>query len=474
MDAGPECVFGDITVIDNGELPAHTIAAAALINPGDPFSQTAIADAQRAISALGAFSSVVVTPRIPESRDDTVIPLLVSATPGRLFRWGVGVGIQAGVQTYLGDVESVPLWDVHLLALLEFRNFLGGLRRLRIDDRPRIIFSGGTSGFPGFERVDPGNTARIEFRQPSFLEPRTTLTLGGNWDLGPDPYQGFFRHDIDAFVGPERSFFDSRLLLALRFRYNVFFPISNGPGETAPPSQYQLPFFELFGRLDLRDQPKSPRAGIYLQLGVQEGGYGIPASWKYIRLTPEIRGYVPLPLGLVLAARFAIGATFIEDPDPELDPTSQRLGPQRFRLRGGGATSDRGYLPGLLGDGLDGGLRRWEASLELRIPLTESFGLVLFSDAGDVHAGRPTGDPYGEEAPRFRFDWPHLSVGFGLRYLTIIGPLRFDMGFQVPEAQVLGQPDSVSGRGSDNPTSQVDLGFVKFAGAVHLTIGEAF
>jgi outer membrane protein assembly factor BamA len=278
---------------------------------------------------------------------------------------------------------------------------------------------------------------------------------------------------VNAELGPERFFFDQRLLLAFRVRYNFFYPFE---GETDPddivgevPSTYQLPFLELFSRLDLRDVPRQPREGFYFQAGIH--GAGPLASWTHFRLTPEARGYVPLPLGIVMAMRFGIGSIFILDADPNLDATSQHLGPQRYRLRGGGATSVRGYLPGDLGDSIQGGLRRWEASLELRFPLSPDFSAVTFGDVGDVHAGRTEADPLGAEEARFRFDYWHLSLGFGLRYLTIVGPLRLDVGFQVPDAQVLGQDDTTA---IGIPKSRINFVFAQVPGAVHLTIGEAF
>src|SRR5262249_5269871 len=144
-------------------------------------------------------------------------------------------------------------------------------------------------------------------------------------------------------------------------------------------------------------------------------------GWQYIRATPDLRAYVPLPLGLVVAARFAIGVEEILWHDPALperipDIGQQApsggfgpglLGPDPYRLRGGGANSDRGYLPGQLGGPVNGdipiyvsadnlraqyatlgGVRRWEASLELRIPFSKDFSLVLFADMGDVSPTR--------------------------------------------------------------------------------------
>lgn len=467
IEPGPPAVFGEITVQghESEGLPADTIAAAALIEPGDPFSKDSVGESQRAIYALGAFSTVEVVPEIPEDAETrpVVVPLTIRVVPGRLFRFGVGAGIQVGqfdFQELAVSDASVPQWDVHLLGVLEWRNFLGGLRRLRIEERPRLIF---TEEFPRTGTPRLGNDLRVEFRQPAFIEPRTTLAVGARWDLGPDPFKAYFRHDLTAFIGPERYFFDGRLFLALRLNENIFIP--REPDQRNVPSAYEVMFLEQVMRLDLRDNPRDPRYGAYFGMAVHEAGFFLPASWDYLRVTPEVRGYVPLPLGVVLAARFSMGAMFILGVNDEtLDQTSERLGPERYRLRAGGANSNRGYLPGRLGDSVDGGLRRWEASTELRVPITANFGAVAFADMADVHAGES-----------WRFDYIHLSVGMGLRYRTLVGPIRFDVGYQVPGMQVLGDVDAVENYISgDAGQSFADLFFFQFPGAVHLTIGEAF
>ena len=68
--------------------------------------------------------------------------------------------------------DSFAQWDVHLLGKVEHKNFLGGMRRLRIEERPRLIFD---DPFPGSTRTALGNRLTVELRQPGFVEPRTTL-----------------------------------------------------------------------------------------------------------------------------------------------------------------------------------------------------------------------------------------------------------------------------------------------------------
>jgi len=58
-------------------------------------------------------------------------------------------------------------------------------------------------------------------------------------------------------------------------------------------------------------------------------------------------------------------------------------------------------------------------SIEPRIRLTSSIGLVPFMDLGTVSK---------KHFPDFTKKW-YKSVGIGLRYFTFFGPLRFDVGF---------------------------------------------
>ena len=124
---------------------------------------------------------------------------------------------------------------------------------------------------------------------------------------------------------------------------------------------------------------------------------------------------------------------------------------RRFFL--GGATSVRGWgryeLSPLSDSGLPiGGNSMFEFSSEARAMIRGSFGAVAFFDAGNVWAT----------------SWDiHLNdlrhaVGTGLRYQTPVGPLRFDVGYQlnpIPGLLVNGNPQTRRWR-------------------MHFSIGQAF
>lgn len=567
VTTGQPAVIGRVCVVGNGPLPAEPIVGATLIDPGQRFSLSSLEEAQRAIYALGTFSSVEIrhhhpreteattqvatdetgsivtteTAHVPnpepiedaEESDDAdgdgdgdgdaeaahdeaaevatlcvepqrpppdgqrAVDLEIRVSPGRLQRLGVGVGIQVGNTLQFGgggqigsatSTQSSTQWDFHALLVLEDRNLFGDMLRARLEERPRIIF---TEQFPGGE-ARPGNQIVLGFRWPGFLEARTVLFASIQHDYGPAPIVSFFRHELDGRLGLERTFFDGRLYLSGAVRGNFFFPDQDqGVRIHSQRESTRALILQATSYLDLRDDPHAPTSGAYFGLDFQGGGFGGLSSWDYVRFTADARGYVPLGLGIVLAARFAIGMTEVLGAyglDPQNAYDLYHLGPFSEQLVGGGSVSNRGYPAGYLGDVervaidarplpdgseahravlLSGGIRRWEASIELRIPLTPDLGLVLFTDAGDV-----------TRLPEFRFYLPQISPGFGLRLKTVVGTIRFDWGFRIPGIQAIGADTRPVACASDTqtdcrPVSDVNIG-VAIPGALHLTIGEAF
>ena len=97
--------------------------------------------------------------------------------------------------------------------------------------------------------------------------------------------------------------------------------------------------------------------------------------------------------------------------------------PADERLYAGGGSSIRGYayqsVGPLVGDTPIGGRSLLDLSFELRLKVTDRFGLIGFLDGGTAYTG--THFNTGE-----KILW---GAGPGLRYFTPIGPLRLDVGF---------------------------------------------
>src|SRR5262249_48297808 len=140
--------------------------------------------------------------------------------------------------------------------------------------------------------------------------------------------------------------------------------------------------------LDVRDNQLEPTFGAYAELRVDEGTKYAGGNFEFVRITPELRGYLPIPrLPITFAAR-ARGGRFYGDV------------PVTERYFSGGATTQRGFgerrlAPQLMGevDGDErivpiGGGELFESNFELRTLLghIKDMGVsgVTFLDGADV------------------------------------------------------------------------------------------
>jgi outer membrane translocation and assembly module TamA len=449
--------FGTLRVTGQGQLPEAPILAAAGVVPGESYRPKRLDEIRVEVLALGAFSAVEVQETPDESRRRMNITLKVTPLSTDQLRLGLGITSGANLRSETGDLESVPQWDVHLLARYERRHLLGTLGALNLEEQPRLIFG---DVFPVLTEPHLGNVVTLRVHEPGIIEARTDLFLQSTWDYGPDPFLGFIRSDILLRLGARRGFFSHRFVGTFAVQQDMFVVASDPSNVTSDgtptPSTYYYEFIEQDMRLDLRDQAARPSSGAYFALNSTESLRTFASDWTSWRLAPDARFYLPLPLSSVLALRVALGALFIFDANPELDDLSQRLGPSNYRLRGGGANSVRGFLPGELGAGSQGGLRRWESMLEWRLRFGTSFSVVGFMDFGDVN-----------DETSFRFDHLNTTAGFGLRYFTLLGALRLDAGFRIVPWQRADGSDGIEEGASTFPLTHTP-------GALHLTIGDSF
>jgi outer membrane protein insertion porin family len=158
----------------------------------------------------------------------------------------------------------------------------------------------------------------------------------------------------------------------------------------------------------------------------------VRGTFNYYSASADARHYLPVGNTLVLASRLQIGNIRPVGNEATNVPFSKK-----YFL--GGATSIRGwgrYGVSPLSEGLPiGGNSMIAFSEELRATLRGNLGGVLFVDGGNVWA-----DSFGYKLGELRY-----AIGPGLRYQTPIGPIRFDIGYQLnptPELLVNGNPQT--------------------------------
>ncbi|MCC7534676.1 MAG: BamA/TamA family outer membrane protein [Deltaproteobacteria bacterium] len=468
--AGPVYRFGRVEVSGTGPLPRSNVSSLIEIERGTLYRASVLRDVRNELYDIGVFATVRVTPVVLET--ERRVDVRVEVTPGRLQRLRLGVG--AAIEPERGDV--------HLVSTYEHRNFLGGLRRVRAEVQPRLLFD--LSSTEQELTVRPGVLASIGLRRPGFFERRTWLATEARYDVGPHPSDAsLMRHLFNVSLGLERSF-GELLFGTTSINYELYLPISYEAADEALDEAliepWAFPYLQETLRFDTRNDPLRPRRGVLLSANLQQAGFVVPSTWDYLRFGLDMRAYVQPIRGTVLALRGAIG--FLRTFDgPDGGPISKR-----FFV--GGANSVRGYGFGRAGsraidcrterqdapaaDGETpppsaqrtcseqnlGGTASWELGLEIRQTIVGDFGVVVFADAGDA-------DIDGSIRP----DYLHFTLGMGLRYYTIIGPIRFDVGWRVPGAQRVGGELP-----NDELEPDLDVGFAELPISFHLAIGEAF
>lgn len=179
---------------------------------------------------------------------------------------------------------------------------------------------------------------------------------------------------------------------------------------------------------DRRDNRLFTTKGVYLTGTMDYSDYFLGASNNYVRYTTEGRLFFPLPKKFVLKGRGMFGYINSLDNAP--------IGLfDRFYL--GGVNSLRGYDLSSVGPNINvpqtpsgsdttftyGGNKQVLFNVELEIPLyaPAGFQAVIFADAGQAF-----GESEDINFRSFRADY-----GFGFRWQSPFGPLRFEWGFPI-------------------------------------------
>jgi outer membrane protein insertion porin family len=419
VQPGKVVTFERIDVVGNEKTRDKVIRRELRIYEGERFSGTGLRTSRQRVTALGYFETAEITTK-PGSADDKVIAVVeVKERPTGTFQIG------AGFSSYENFI---------LTGQISQQNFFGWGQTLSLQvqwSKIRQLY-------------------QIQFVEPYFLDTRWTFAFDLYRSEGI--YTTFTRKATGGSVtwGYELSglapwwAFASRLedmrLFATYTNEKVDVTAADVP--TVVRSQFTsgtTSSVRLSLQWDKRDNRLFPTSGFFLAASTEVAPpvlaprslFGEAVN-LFTRYSLDARYYYPLWRGIVARAKLTLG--LIRDWDASHPvPISEK-----FYV--GGINSVRGYRylsiapreDHRLGNTPDsstgpvvvGGDKQAIVNLELEFPLFAEAGIrgVVFTDMGNAFAPGQYSDPAVSLSL-------YKSVGFGLRWFSPIGPLRFEWGF---------------------------------------------
>ena len=439
---GPPVHIERIEVKGNTKTRDKVVRREVVVQEGDLFSETGLEVSKRRVTALGFFERVDVSTEQGSSPDKIVVNIEVTEKPTGTFQVGAGFSsIESFIATaqvqqanLLGNGQSLALQAqvsaLRQLITLRFFEpyFLDSLWNMSSElyDTQYV--------FPDFSRRSVGGSLTFGY---ALINPWLRLGVTGTleWDsVNTSPSNSTFFGATPGFVSvfqqlPLANLFNSGRVVSIR-----------------PTITY-----------DTRDNRLFPTSGIFLQLSTELSANALGSQFNYIRNHYVGRFYYPLGggngmpgSGFVLKLNTDVG--LITSPDPQGVPIFQRyflggiLDVRGFYLRSIGprlpltSSLDPNAAPISNGANIGGNLDAYE-NFELEFPIIDKVGIrgVVFFDAGNSWN---TESQFCSTTPAPQFDrvvqpcfsasslaYLRTSTGFGIRWFSPLGPLRFEWGF---------------------------------------------
>jgi len=381
---GGEKTFGRITSPPNKVFDAAHIADIARFSPGDPYSDTQIADLRRALIQTGLVSTVDIKP-VEASQPGVVdIAVALSPAPPRTIAGELGYGTGEGARAEISWTHRnlfPPEGALTVRGVLGTKEQLGGVvfRRNNFEGRDRVLT---------FQAI-ASNLQRDAYQAKSFtlsgtLERQTNIFFQKTWtwSLGAELVASDERDVLlDTGAPRRRTFFIGALPTSLTY---------DGSDDLLNPTRG----FRLGGRV-------SP------EVSLQGKVFG------YTRVQIDASAYKTVVPSLVVAGRVRLG-TIVGAPRDAVAPS------RRFYAGGGASVRGYGYQdigPRDPNNDPIGGRSLTEFSLETRIKAFGNFGIVPFLDGGNIYT-----------SPLPKFSEFRFGAGLGVRYYSNFGPIRVDVG----------------------------------------------
>lgn len=422
--------FGQVEIVGVASVNERVIRRQLTFQPGDLFTRSAMRETQRTLYGLELFEFVNVESLEDAGRLSPEVPVRITVAEGKHQKVTMGVGYGTEEQA-----RARIRWD--------HTNFFGDARHAGVEAK--------------WSSLDRG--VRADFREPFFLARHFSLNFDGQAWQAREPVYSLdslggrmtLRHQantqnfwtVSLINEFQRSAVSNEALLDFTVRDEL---IALGLDPTDGESRGTLSAVAFDISRNTTGNLLDARSGYAFNAHAEQAGKWLWGSFNYWSVTSEGRHYLTIGQRLVAANRLRIGT---------INELSNAGGGVPFYKRYflGGSSSIRGWgryeVGPISGFGLPiGGRTMLEGSSEVRVPLTAKIGAVAFVDYGNVWS-----DAFDIDLGSLRY-----AVGPGLRYLTPIGPIRVDVGYQlnpIDNLRVNGAPEARRWR-------------------LHVSVGQAF
>lgn len=390
VDPGDRYYFGEVGITGSKSLGQEYVRRLLKFKKGQPYNASAISSSQQALLGSGFFSTAVFIPDYKLAQKNHVpINLTLSEKPAHRIRLGVGWGTEDNMRLIIEQSN---------------RNMLGLADEIRLEGKVSSIYQG---------LIGVVNVPYVPWQNTNFV------LRGGVEQPNEEAYQS-----RDYFISPILESHLGRLGKVwggyLWERSTMVDLKSNVPNPDYEKQTFMISSLKGGILFDTRNSPLAPTQGTMVSLEVEASGSALGSELNFVRPIISASQIVPVSKDkkwqVALRLKAGLNITY---GDTYRVPLIRRFFP-------GGFDSVRGYPYQRLGP-LDssgnplGGEGMLVGNLELRFPLWEELGGVVFVDAGNAY----------EDIDVMSFGDLRYTTGLGLRYNTPVGPLRLDWGFQI-------------------------------------------
>ena len=454
INEGPQTLVDHILVVGNIKTDPEVIRRELLLKPGGPLGMTDAIESRRRIGALGLFRRVQLTEIAHSGSNNRDVLITVEEAPSTSLGYGGGLEVSRRLQREEGTGTAREEFEFAPRGFFEIgRRNVGGRNRsvnlyTRLALRPdaNAASPDGDGGLFGFEEYRIVGT----YREPRSFGLKSDIVITGALEQGVRSSFNFARKGINADIlrtlAPGVRF-NARYSLGTTKTFDLSFDTETDEGDTATIErifpQVRLSAFSAAISRDTRDDVADPTRGMFVSAEGTLAARAIGGQVGFIKSYVQglfFRGVGQVgPRRIVLAGRIAVGLADgfpreVEQNDANGNPIPGQLVivedlPASERFFAGGDTSIRGFALDTVGSAKTitatgfprGGNAVLLLNAEARLPVLGDLGAVVFADGGNVF----------ERTSQFDLGDLRGSVGFGVRYRSPIGPVRFDVGYKL-------------------------------------------